>query len=96
MSDKDEFYKWMESDEEHELWSGNYNNATRDEYVAKRAWYHQQKKIDKLEEECVELLNVIIEVDKRHVWKKHEEAKEILEKLKDRYIKKAEEDFSNK
>jgi cell shape-determining protein MreC len=54
-----EFYNFMESDEEKNLWSGNYNNASRDEFVAKRAWEHQQKKIKELEKENQKLKKMI-------------------------------------
>ncbi len=49
------FEEWMDSKEEREKWSGNYNNATRDEFVARRAWDYQQKEIDRLEKSLKEL-----------------------------------------
>jgi len=41
-----EFLKWLESATERELWSGNYNRATRDEYIAHRVWLHFSKKLE--------------------------------------------------
>ena len=43
---KEEFLKWLESATEKELWSGNYNRATRDEYIAHRVWLHFAGKLD--------------------------------------------------
>ena len=39
-----EFDVWIESKIEKELWSGNYNRATRDEFIAHRVWLHYKKK----------------------------------------------------
>lgn len=40
----DEFGEWINSKIETELWSGNYNRATRDEFIAHRVWLYYKNK----------------------------------------------------
>ncbi len=42
----DAFYTWLESTIEKELWSGNYNQATRDEFIAHRVWLHYKDNLN--------------------------------------------------
>jgi len=55
----EDFHIFTELPEERELWSGNYNNATRDEYVAARAWFYQQAKLDKSDDRLTILSAVL-------------------------------------
>ena len=52
-----EFLKWLESATERELWSGNYNRATRDEYIAHRVWLHFSKRLEIATEALEEIAN---------------------------------------
>ena len=39
---EEDFLVWISSTIEKEKWSGNYNRASRDEYIAHRVWLHYQ------------------------------------------------------